>query len=152
MRPYGLGILAQLSKNYADPKVNRFARIFLGIVTAVIVLSSFHQIWARNILALVVSLALIIWGNRAYQDHKHMKHHKLVNAILWSSRRSYCAFLLHFSFILLANTLYIAWGMDQRHDGALAIALMLIAVFMSWVAANYLYRWVEVPTRNFKLS
>jgi len=52
----------------------------------------------------------------------------------------------------LANTLYIAWGMDQRHDGVLAIALMLIAVFMSWVAANYLYRWVEVPTRNFKLS
>ena len=152
MGPYGLGILAQLSKNYADPKANRFARIFLGIVTAVIVLSSFHQIWVRNILALVVSLALIIWGNRAYQDHKHMKYHKLVNAILWSSRRSYCAFLLHFSFILLANTLYIAWGMDQHHDGLMAIALMLIAVFMSWVAANYLYRWVEVPTRNFKLS
>jgi len=152
MGPYGLGILAQLSKNYADPKVNRFARIFLGIVTAVIVLSSFHQIWVRNILALVVSLALIIWGNRAYQDHKHMKYHKLVNAILWSSRRSYCAFLLHFSFILLANTLYIAWGMDRRHDGVMAIALMLIAVFMSWVAANYLYRWVEVPSRNLKLS
>ena len=152
MGPYGLGILAQLSKNYADPKVNRFARIFLGIVTAVIVLSSFHQIWARNILALVVSLALIIWGNRAYQDHKQMKHHKLVNAMLWSSHRSYCAFLLHFSFILLANTLYIAWGMDQRHDGVLAIALMLIAVFMSWVAANYLFRWVEVPSRNLKLS
>jgi peptidoglycan/LPS O-acetylase OafA/YrhL len=75
----------------------------------------------------------------------------LVNAILWGSRRSYCAFLIHFSFVLLANTLYIAWGMNQRHDGFLAIAIMAIAVAVSWMAATLLYRWVEVPSRNLKL-
>jgi peptidoglycan/LPS O-acetylase OafA/YrhL len=74
-----------------------------------------------------------------------------VFSILWGSRRSYCAFLLHFSFILLANTLYIAWGMDQRHDGAMALAMIFLALVASWFAANYLYRLVEVPSRHFKL-
>jgi peptidoglycan/LPS O-acetylase OafA/YrhL len=59
--------------------------------------------------------------------------------------------LIHFSFVLLANTLYIAWGMNQRHEGVLAIALMLVAIVASWIAANFLYRWVEVPSRSLKL-
>jgi len=41
--------------------------------------------------------------------------------------------------------------MSLRHDGALAIALMLVALAGSWMAANYLYRWVEVPARKIKL-
>jgi peptidoglycan/LPS O-acetylase OafA/YrhL len=53
--------------------------------------------------------------------------------------------------VLLANTLYIAWGMNQRHDGFLAIAIMAIAVAVSWMAATLLYRWVEVPSRKLKL-
>jgi peptidoglycan/LPS O-acetylase OafA/YrhL len=74
-----------------------------------------------------------------------------VNAILWGSRRSYCTFLVHFSFILLANTLYIAWGINQRHDGVIAIEIMLMVLVISWFAANYLYRWIEIPARRFKL-
>ena len=148
---YGLGVLAQLAKNDADPAVNRLARILIIIIGLVILVSSFDHLWIRNILAYFVAIALIVWGGRAYKDEKHAKMHNLVFSILWGSRRSYCAFLLHFSFILLANTLYIAWGMDQRHDGAMALAMMFLALVASWVAANYLYRFVEVPSRHFKL-
>ena len=148
---YGLGVLAQLAKNYSDPVVNRLARILIIIIGLVILVSSFDHLWIRNILAYFVAIALIVWGGRAYKDEKHAKMHNLVFSILWGSRRSYCAFLLHFSFILLANALYIAWGMDQRHDGAMALAMMFLALVASWVAANYLYRLVEVPSRHFKL-
>ena len=148
---YGLGVVAQLAKNYSDPVVNRLARILIIIIGLVILVSSFDHLWIRNILAYFVAIALIVWGGRAYKDEKHAKMHNLVFSILWGSRRSYCAFLLHFSFILLANTLYIAWGMDQRHDGAMALAMMFLALVASWVAANYLYRFVEVPSRHFKL-
>jgi len=159
MGAYGLGVLAQLCKNHPDLFVNRFARaMFIGI-GVVILISSFQQIWLRNILAYMVAIALIFWGDSAYkdqkQDQKRPQHqsrkHKMVNAILWGSRRSYCAFLIHFSFVLLANTLYIAWGMNGFHDGIMALALMLVAVVASWTAATYLYRWVEVPARKIKL-
>jgi peptidoglycan/LPS O-acetylase OafA/YrhL len=156
---YGLGVLAQLCKNYPDPSVNRSAKILMLTIGLVIIISSFYQFWLRNILAYIVAIALILFGDWAYKDQKQIhqrpqhqsKVHKLVNGILWGSRRSYCAFLVHFSFVLLANTLYIGWGMSQRHDGALAIALIFIALASSWATANLLYRWIEVPSRNFKL-
>lgn len=149
--PYGLGVLAQLAKNYPDATVNRLVRLFIAIIGVVIVISSFQQVWLRNILAYVVSIGLIFWGDRAYKDQKHAKPHTIVNGILWGSRRSYCAFLLHFSFILLANTLYIAWGINQRHDGLIALGMILAALVMSWIVANYLYRWVELPSRRLKI-
>ena len=156
---YGLGVLAQLCKNYPDQSVNRSAKILMLTIGLVITISSFHQFWLRNILAYIVAIALIFFGDWAYKDQKQIhqrpqhqsKVHKLVNGILWGSRRSYCAFLIHFSFVLLANTLYIGWGMSERHDGALAIALIFIALASSWATANLLYRWIEVPSRNFKL-
>jgi len=148
---YGLGVLAQLSKNYLDPKVNRLARCFIVAIGVIIVVSSFQNLWLRNILAYVVAILLIIWGDYSYKDQKHFKAHNAVNAILWGSRRSYCAFLIHFSFILLANTIYIGWGINQPHDGATALAMMLVALVMSWTAANFLYRWVEVPSRKLKI-
>ena len=156
---YGLGVLAQLCKNYPDQSVNRSAKILMLTIGLVIIISSFQQFWLRNILAYSVAIALILFGDWAYKDQKQIhqrpqhqsKVHKLVNGILWGSRRSYCAFLIHFSFVLLANTLYIGWGMSQRHDGALAIALIFIALASSWATANLLYRWIEVPSRNFKL-
>ena len=156
---YGLGVLAQLCKNYPDPSVNRSAKILMLTIGLVIIISSFYQFWLRNILAYIVAIALILFGDWAYKDQKQIhqrpqhqsKVHKLVNGILWGSRRSYCAFLIHFSFVLLANTLYIGWGMSHRHDGALAIALIFIALASSWATANLLYRWIEVPSRNFKL-
>ena len=146
---YGLGVLAQLSKNYPNTVVNRIARIVFAIIGFAILVSSLQELWIRNILAYIVAIALIFWGAKYYQDSAHAP--KAIHLILWGSQRSYCAFLIHFSFVLLANTIYIAWGMNQHHDGFIAIAIMLIAIVFSWLAASLLYRWVEVPFRNLKL-
>jgi len=148
---YGLGVLAQLAKNYSDPIVNRLAKIFIIIIGLVILVSSFDHLWIRNILAYFVAITLIIWGGRAYKNEKHAKMHNLVFSILWGSRRSYCAFLLHFSFILIANTIYIASGLSLHNNGLIAIEFMLATLAVSWIAANYLYRLVELPLRRFKL-
>ena len=48
---YGLGVLAQLCKNYPDQSVNRSAKILMLTIGLVIIISSFHQFWLRNILA-----------------------------------------------------------------------------------------------------
>jgi peptidoglycan/LPS O-acetylase OafA/YrhL len=146
-----LGVLAQLAKNYSDPIVNRLAKIFIIIIGLVILVSSFDHLWIRNILAYFVAITLIIWGGRAYKNEKHAKMHNLVFSILWGSRRSYCAFLLHFSFILIANTIYIASGLSLHNNGLIAIEFMLATLAVSWIAANYLYRLVELPLRRFKL-
>ena len=148
---YGLGVLAQLAKNYSDPIVNRLAKIFIIIIGLVILVSSFDHLWIRNILAYFVAITLIIWGGRAYKNEKHAKMHNLVFSILWGSRRSYCAFLLHFSFILIANTIYIASGLSLHNNGLIAIEFMLATLAVSWIAANYLYRLAELPLRRFKL-
>lgn len=148
---YGLGVLAELAKNYSDLAVNRLARIFIALLGLVILVSSFQHLWIRNVLAYLVAIALIVWGGRAYKDEKHAKMHNLVFSILWGSRRSYCAFLLHFSFILIANTIYIATGLSLQNNGLIALEFMLATLVVSWIAANYLYRLVEVPSRHFKL-
>ena len=148
---YGLGVLAQLAKNDSEPTVSRLAKLSILITGLIILVSSFQHLWIRNILAYLVAIALIVWGSRAYKDQKHTKMHNLVLSILWGSRRSYCAFLLHFSFILVANTIYIASGLSAQHNGWVALGLIMATVVVSWIAANYLYRLVEVPSRHLKL-
>ena len=148
---YGLGVLAQLSKNYSDPIVNRFAKIFILLVGLVILVSSFHQVWLRNILAYIVALALIFFGGWDYKNQDSAFGRQFLKVIEWGSKRSYCAFLIHFSFVLLANTVYIAWGMHEQHNGASAIFIMLSAIVLSWVAATLLYRWVELPANKMKV-
>ena len=75
----------------------------------------------------------------------------LLGLIAWASLRSYSAFLIHFAFILLANTVYIATGMHAHESGLLALMLMLGVVISSIFSANYLYRWVELPSLKLKI-
>ncbi|WP_231969667.1 hypothetical protein [Polynucleobacter necessarius] len=114
------------------------ARISLVLIGIVIVISSFQQVWLRNFLAWFVAIALLFWGSATYPAHAHGKA-LFLKAISWGSKRSYCAFLIHFAFILLANTLYIALGLHIYESGVLAIALMVAVVASSVLAANYLY-------------
>jgi peptidoglycan/LPS O-acetylase OafA/YrhL len=76
---------------------------------------------------------------------------KALQVIAWASPRAYSAFLIHFAFILLANTLYIALGLHAYESGELAICLMLGVLVCSAIAANYLYRWVEIPSSRLKI-
>ena len=147
---YGLGVLAYLGKCFDDQSVNRLAKIALVLIGLIIVISSFQQIWLRNFLAWFVAMALLFWGNKSYPSIGKGKNGPL-RAVTWGSQRSYCAFLIHFAFILLANTLYIATGMHAHESGVLAITVMLGVVGCSAIAANYLYRVVEVPALRLKL-
>lgn len=149
MGAYGLGVLAYLAKCFQNRGVNRVAKISIVLIGFAIVISSFQQIWLRNYLAWGVAIILLFWGDMPYpaatQDKPFMK------AISWGSKRSYCAFLIHFAFILLANTLYIALGLNEHESGALALTLMLAVLVSSVTAANYLYRWIEVPSVKLKV-
>ena len=147
---YGLGVLAYLAKEFQNASVNRLAKIMLFVIGVIILVSSFQQLWLRNVLAWMVAIALLCWGNKTYPA-MNTGNHKLLSAIAWLSPRSYSAFLIHFALILLANTLYIVSNWHQQESGALAITLMLSVVAFSTIAANYLYRWVELPSRKIKV-
>ena len=146
---FGLGVLAYLASRFEDEGVQRLARVALILVGLIIAATSLQQLWLRNILAWFVALALYFWGNAHYP--KAIAQKSIGKAIAWGSQRSYCAFLIHFAFILLANTLYIASGLHAHESGSLAIALMLGVVIISVIAANYVYRWIEVPANKLKV-
>ena len=145
---YSLGVLAYLGNCFDNQSINRLAKLALLIIGIIISISSFQEIWLRNFLAWFVALALLLWGNKSYPSADS----KILGAIAWGSQRSYCAFLIHFALILLANTLYIATGMHAHESGALAITLMLGVVGCSTIAANYLYRLIEVPALKLKIK
>jgi peptidoglycan/LPS O-acetylase OafA/YrhL len=65
----------------------------------------------------------------------------------WASARAYCAFLIHFAFILLANTTLLAL---QVQSPMIGLGLIAFVSVMSWVAAGYLYRWVELPIGRWR--
>lgn len=147
---YGLGVLAYLAKHFQNTDVQRLAKSALIMIGVIILISSFEQLWLRNILAWAVALMLFVWGNQTYPPAVGFKK-TLLNAIAWASPRSYSAFLIHFAFILLANTLYIACDWYLYKSGLLALTLMLSVVICSTVAANYLYRLIELPVSKLKL-
>ncbi len=147
---YGLGVLAYLAKCFENSSVNRLAKTALIVIGCIIAISSLQQVWLRNFLAWFVAIALLFWGDKPYPISQRGDS-AFLKVIGWGSPRSYSAFLIHFAFILLANTLYIATGMHTYESGPLALSLMLGVVICSTVAANYLYRWVEVPSIKLKI-
>lgn len=146
---YGLGVLAYLASRFQNMGIQRLAKVALILIGLIIAAASLQQVWLRNFLAWFVALALYLWGDTQYP--KAIAQKGLAKAITWGSQRSYSAFLIHFAFILLANTLYIASGLHAHESGTLAIALMLGVVTTSVIAANYVYRWIEVPANKLKV-
>jgi peptidoglycan/LPS O-acetylase OafA/YrhL len=147
-------VLAYLAKNFTDQKIRGLAKLALITIGVIIAISTLHQVWLRNFFAWFVALLLLLWGNASYPSLSPASSKALaflLRWIAWASPRSYCAFLIHFAFILLANTLYIALGMHTHESGLIAICLMLGVVVCSTVAANYLYRWVELPSAKLKI-
>jgi peptidoglycan/LPS O-acetylase OafA/YrhL len=151
---YSLGALAYLAKNFADKKIQVLARFALIAIGVLIAISALHQVWLRNFLAWFVAMLLLVWGNAAYPSNGQVGNRLkvgILRAIAWVSLRSYCAFLIHFAFILLANTLYIASGLHSHESGPIAISFILGVVACSTLAANYMYRWVELPSAKLKI-
>jgi len=150
---YSLGVLAYLAKNFADKKIQGLAKAALIVIGVIIAISTLQEVWLRNFLAWFVALLLFLWGNAIYpkETTTSVLKVRLLSAIAWASPRSFCAFLIHFTFILLANTLYIALGLHAYESGLLAISLMVTVLACSGIAANYLYRWVEIPSGKLKI-
>lgn len=151
---YSLGVLAYLAKNFADKKIQGLAKLALVAIGVMILVSTLQQVWSRNFLAWFVAIALMLWGNSTYpaigSATRGFKASTL-RAIAWASPRSYCAFLIHFAFILLANTIYIASGMHAHESGLIAVGLMLGVVVCSLIAASYMHCWVEIPSAKLKI-
>jgi len=150
---YGLGVLAYLAKNFADNKIQGLAKAALIVIGVIIAISTLQEVWLRNFLAWFVALLLFVLGNASYPkvSATSVLKVKLLSAIAWASPRSFCAFLIHFAFILLANTVYIALGLHAHESGLLAISWMVVVLVCTGIAANYLYRWVEVPSGKLKI-
>jgi peptidoglycan/LPS O-acetylase OafA/YrhL len=151
---YSLGVLAYLAKNFTDKKIQGLAKLMLIAIGLIIVISTWQQVWLRNYLAWFVALLLLVWGNASYPNltpaNSKIKI-LILRSIAWASPRSYCAFLIHFAFILLANTLYIALGLHTHESGLMAMGLMLGVIICSAITANYMYRWVEIPSAKLKI-
>jgi peptidoglycan/LPS O-acetylase OafA/YrhL len=150
---YGLGVLAYLAKNFSDKKIQFFAKAAFIVIGVIIAIAALQELWLRNFLAWFVALLLFAWGNASYPKEPAASALKvrLLRTVAWASQRSFCAFLIHFAFILLANTLYMALELHEHESGLLAISLMLAVLVCSGIAANYLYRWVEVPSAKLKI-
>jgi peptidoglycan/LPS O-acetylase OafA/YrhL len=143
---YGLGILAYWARSLNVKKASlRWAsskKVLLAIAFIILV-STLHSVWLRNYLALGIAFLLLYVGNRPYPHPQSW----LASAMQWASARAYCAFLIHFAFILLANTTLIALGIQSE---PVAVAVIAVVSILSWITANYLYRWVELPVSRWR--
>jgi len=143
---YGLGILAYWASGLNAIKANLpwvSAKRVLLVIAFIVLVSALHSVWLRNYLALGIAFLLLYAGNRPYPDPQSW----LANAMQWASARAYCAFLIHFAFILLANTALLALHLESP---AIGLGLIALVSVLSWVVAGYLYRWVELPIGRWR--
>jgi len=143
---YGLGVFAYWASNVNAINANLSwlsAKKVLLALALIILISALHSVWLRNYLAIGIAFLLLYRGNRPYPH----PHSWLASAMQWASARAYCAFLIHFAFILLANTALLALHVESPVIGLGLIALVSV---LSWIAAAYLYRWVELPVGRWR--
>lgn len=156
---YGLGILAYWAGGlHAVQSMahQAMAKKILIAITVILIISVVHLVWLRNYLALAIAFLLLYAGHAPYahnpagnslQGHPDRARVLWASALQWASARAYCAFLIHFAFILLVNTALIA--LDAQSPTVAVAAIGLVSV-LSWIAANYLYRWVELPVSRWR--
>lgn len=154
---YGLGVLSYWASSLHAIKANRHqaaAKKTLLVIAVIAILSALHSVWLRNYLALAIALLLMLFGQISYATNSVAKGDKRLawralaaKALQWASARAYCAFLIHFAFILLVNTALIGFRVQSA---AVAVAAIGLVSVLSWIAANYLYRWVELPVGRWR--
>jgi peptidoglycan/LPS O-acetylase OafA/YrhL len=143
---YGLGILAYWASSLNTINTNLgwvSAKKVLLAIALIVLVSALHSVWLRNYLALGIAFLLLYAGNRSYSHPQSW----LASAMQWASARAYCAFLIHFAFILLANTALVALHVESP---AIGLGLIVLVSVLSWIAAGYLYRWVELPIGRWR--
>lgn len=141
---YGLGMIAFLWDDNLHQSIKTFAKILFVAFGVIIFSSVLFELTIKNALAYLVASLLIWRGKRPYRESSiHWAKY-----LIWLSQRSYCAFLIHFSFILLGNTVFF---LLDFHSPILAIIMMGFILIFSWVAAHFLYQRIEFPARKFQI-
>jgi peptidoglycan/LPS O-acetylase OafA/YrhL len=140
---YGLGMIAFLCDDNLHEPTKAIAKILFVFFGVIIFSSVLFDLSIKNVLAYAVALLLIWRGKRPYKESSI----KWAKYLIWISQRSYCAFLMHFSFILLGNTVYFLLDL---HSSKFAIVMMVMIMIASWVAAHFLYQRIEFPARKFQ--
>jgi peptidoglycan/LPS O-acetylase OafA/YrhL len=142
--PYGLGILAFWASQEPNHRHRHLALTFFTVANIAILITTLFNPNIKNALSIFVALVLLLWGNWQYQN----LYLRITQVIVWLSQRSYGAFLIHFSLILLGNTLF-NQVLEQTPLNALIVILGIC--FLSWACAHLLYIWVELPSRRLQI-
>ncbi len=141
---YGLGMIAFLWDDELHKPTQIIAKILFIAFGCIIFSSVLFDLSIKNVLAYAIASLLVWRGKKPYKQSSI----KWAKYLIWISQRSYCAFLLHFSFILLGNTVYFLLDL---HNAQLAILMMVIIMLASWVSAHFLYQRIEFPLRKFQI-
>ena len=154
---YGLGVMAYWAGGLSEVKSlahQAMAKKILITIAVIVILSALHSVWLRNYLALAITFLLLLFGRIPYAAYSVANEGQqapwrvlVAKAMQWASARAYCAFLIHFAFILLANIALIVLGAQSP---AVAVAAIGLVSVLSWIAANYLYCWVELPVARWR--
>jgi peptidoglycan/LPS O-acetylase OafA/YrhL len=139
-----LGILAFWASQEPNHRHRYLALTFFTVANIAILITTLFNPNIKNALSIFVALVLLLWGNWQYQN----LYLRITQVIVWLSQRSYGAFLIHFSLILLGNTLF-NQVLEQTPLNALIVILGIC--FLSWACAHLLYIWVELPSRRLQI-
>ncbi len=149
---YGLGALAWWARLRKDASRSAQTLFLLAVLLGVAALELDFR--PRIALALGVALVLVAWGHGSQPETQNdsgtslrawVAHHLSISwgsAVQHLSQTSYALFLVHFSVLLLVNTLFARLGLTQP---GLALCFAVAGWGVSLWAATGFHRWVESP-------
>lgn len=141
---YGLGMIAFLAGDTSHHETRQIARVLLLIFLLLILSGTFFELRIKNVIEILLAVLLSLYGKRTYNS-KNIKWSKIC---IWFSQRSYCAFLIHFSLLLLGNSLYYLFQWERAIIG---LFMMIMIWVFSWIVAHFLFTLVEFPFRKIQL-
>jgi hypothetical protein len=141
---YGLGIMAFLAEDSSHPETRNKSRVILLLFLLLILSDTFFELRIKNIIEIVLAVLLSLFGKQVYTS----KNITWSYLCIWFSQRAYCAFLIHFSLLLLGNAMYNFLNLDSP---LLGVIFMLGIWLLSWLFAHILYIVVEIPSRKIQL-
>jgi peptidoglycan/LPS O-acetylase OafA/YrhL len=135
---YGLGAAAWWAVQRERPA------LWLGVVAAAGVVALLVDFRLRIALALATALCL------GAASRSGLLERWPDNALLgWLGKISFSVFLVHFPICLLANGLYVKFGLTSASTAAIG---MLLAWATSIGVAALFYRWVESPVASRRIA
>lgn len=145
---YGLGVIAFLISDRGNQTLARLSKVAGYLMVVLLTVSLFMGAGAKTIVALMIFLVLLISDFNIFEIN--ITHSSRgVKLIKWVSQRSYCLFLVHYPFILLFNAMYEKFNLSTYGISTILICVVWV---VSLIAANYLYEWVEKPSRRLQLK